>query len=308
MLFSSKAIGMEIGKDGLRMALVGGKPDMPRLEAFNMAVFPAETLRFSYREPNVLNPAAFVAKVREAYLPLLTKVPRISLSLPDYLGRVMVMDMETRFKSHEEGCDIIRWKLKKNLPFEVKDIHLDYQLLREKENGGISLLVSLISRKVVAQYEELLAESGLQPNRIDFTTFNICRLFSKRLELTDNGALITFHDGVLSIVIFYDGMADFYRSMEIVDSAGQANRMFLEINSSLLVYRESVPANTLGEVFCLAPPDAAETLRSITMEATGVEPVMLDAERLVTLREGVFADRNTLNQLTAAIGGALRNL
>ena len=49
MLFSKKALGIEICSDGARIALVGGKPDMPSLTAFGTASFPADTLKFSLR-------------------------------------------------------------------------------------------------------------------------------------------------------------------------------------------------------------------------------------------------------------------
>src|ERR1700687_941868 len=116
MIFSRKAIGMEICQDGARLVLVGGKPHAPRLEAFYNASFPPDTLRFSLREQNVLNPAHFVSKIREAYLKLLAGTSRISLSLPDTIGRVFVLDLETRFKTRAEGADMVRWKLKKSFP------------------------------------------------------------------------------------------------------------------------------------------------------------------------------------------------
>ena len=113
MLFSKKALGLEICADGARIALVeGGR--MPALSAYGSASFPADTVRFSLKESNVLNPAAFVAAVREMYLKLLTRVRRVSVSLPDSAGRAMILDVETRFKSRDEGADITRWKMKKN--------------------------------------------------------------------------------------------------------------------------------------------------------------------------------------------------
>ena len=121
MLFTRKAVGLEISHEGLAFALIGATREQPRLDAYLTAPLPAETLRFSLREPNVQNPAAFVDAVRNGYLRLLTPVKRVSVSLPDAIGRVLLLDLETRFKSRDEGADIIRWKLKKNLPFDVAD-------------------------------------------------------------------------------------------------------------------------------------------------------------------------------------------
>lgn len=308
MLFSHKALGMEICQDGARVVLVEGRPHAPRVAAFHAASFPPDTVRFSLREENVASPAPFVEKIREAYLKLLTGVSRISVSLPDGVGRVVLLNLETRFKTREEGGDIIRWKLKKNFPFDINEMHLDHQVLQERESGDLSVLVSLISRRVVHQYEELLAEAGLQPNRIDFTTFNIYRLFASRLEIAENSALLIRHGEMIGIMIFQNGVMEFYRAKELSGSLNGANRMFHEINSSLLVYREKHPGYAINEVFCIAPHDEAGAFRAIVAEATGMEPVLLDAGRIVSRQEGCNPDAKTLHSLTAALGAALRNL
>ncbi len=308
MLFSHKALGMEIDQDGARVVLIDGKPRIPSLEAYNAVSFPSDTLKISFRDENIINPASFVAKIREAYLKLLAGTARISVSLPDTVGRVVLLDLETRFKTKEEGSDIIRWKLKKNLPYEINEMHLDFQVMQEKETGDISALVSLISRNVVNQYEDLLVEAGLQPNRIDFTTFNVYRFFYSRLEFIENAALIIWHSGILSILVFHNGVLEFYRSKEFPSEFKEANRFFREINSSLLFYKDKQPGYSMNEVFFVVSPDEADTMRAVIAESTGLEPVLLDAGRIITRKEGPRADARTLHALAASIGAAVRNL
>lgn len=309
MFFSRKALGMEICQDGAWMVLVGGKPHAPRVDAHHEVFFPPDTLKFSLREENVINPAVFVSKIREVYLKMLCGTNRISVSLPDTVGRVILLDLETRFKAREEGADIIRWKLKKNFPFDVNELHLDYQVLQERDSGEISTLVSLISRQVITQYEDLLAEAGLQPNRIDFTTFNICRFFSSHLEIAENAALMVWHSGIISILIFHNGVLDFYRSKILsAGSVNGTNRIFCEVSNSFLVYREKQPGYSINKAFCIAPFDEAEAFRAVVAEATGLEPVFLDAGRIVSRNEGFGLDAMTLSTLTAAMGAAVRNL
>ncbi len=290
------------------MVLLGGKSHAPRLESYYVAAFPPETLKLSLREENVINPASFVSKIRESYLKFLVGTNKISVSLPDAIGRVVLLDLETRFKTRDEGVDMVRWKLKKHFPIDINEMHLDYQVLQERDSGEISTLVSLVSRQVLNQYEDLLLEAGLRPNRIDLTTFNMYRLFSSRLEMVENAALLVWHEGAISIMIFHNGILDFYRSKELSGPLNGPNRIFREIDSSLLVYRERQPSCSLDEAFCIAPQEEAEAFRAIVAEATGVEPLLLDAGRVVTRKEGFGADAKTLQALTAAMGAAARNL
>jgi len=304
MLFAKNALGLEIASDGLRFVQVGGGRT-PRLEAGLTAAFPAGTLQLSRREPNVINPQHFMAQVREAYLRLLTKEKTVSVSLPDATGRVMLLDLEARFKNREEGLDIIRWKLKKSLPFDISQVHLDYQTLSERDNGAVSLLVSLISRPVVTQFEELLLGAGLEPRFIDFTSFNLYRLFEPRLEMAENGAFVTFYGGAMTVLIFYGGALSFYRSKETV---GEAQNLYREVNSSFLVYNDRYPGQAVTEVFCMAGAGEAEPFRALVAEASGLEPVLLDLDRVVTLASGLTLDRGTLHSLAGALGAALRSL
>ena len=304
MLLSRKALGLELSSEGLRFAQVtGGKT--PRLDAGLLAPFPAGTLQFSRREANVTNPQAFVAQVREAHLRLLTKEKGVSVSLPDATGRVVLLDLEARFKNREEGLDIIRWKLKKSLPFDISQVHLDYQTLAEKENGAVSLLVSLISRQVVTQYEELLLVAGLEPKFLDFTSFNLYRLFAPRLEISENGAFVTYYGGAMTVLIFYGGVLSFYRTKETV---GEGQNLYREVNSSFLVYNDKHPGQAVNEVFCMAGAADAEAFRSLVGEASGLEPVLLDLDRMVSLGRGLVLDRGTLHTLAGSLGAALRSL
>jgi type IV pilus assembly protein PilM len=308
MIFSKKAMGIEICNDGARIVLVSGKNDMPALTAFSTAPFPADTMKFSLREANVLNPKAFVAVIRELHLKLPPHPDQVSLSLPDSTGRTMLMDIETRFKSRDEGADIIRWKLKKNYPFDINEAHLDYQVIQEKETGEVSLLVSLIARPVVRQYEDLLVEAGLEPNRIDFTTFNLYALFAQRLDLSENSLLVTCHDNVVGILIFYNGRLEFCRVKEVSGGISEPNRIFREINSSFLIFKEKFPGHSPTESFCVYSGDDAEAFCALVADATGTDPVLLDAERVVVRDNCQGSDGKTMRRYAAALGAAARNL
>ena len=308
MFFARKAIGLELCQEGARFVLVSGKRSQPQLDEFRVAAFAPDTVKLSYREPNVLNQGAFVAAIRENYLQLLTGVKKVAVSIPDVAGRVILLDLETRFKDKNEGADIIRWKLKKSFPFNVNEMHLDYQILQEKETGEISALVSLVARQVITQYEDLLGEAGLEPNRIDFTTFNLYRLFASRLELVENVAFVVAYGGMFSILVFSGGELVFYRSKELPEGSRDTTRFFREINSSFLVFQEKHTGQVIDEVYCLCSPNKAAELAAMVGEATGRDPLLLDAGRFISLRSGLVGDQAITHLLNAAIGAATRNL
>ena len=306
MLFTSQSLGLEIGRDGLKFSLVSRHKEEFKLDAFAVAPLTTEMVRFSHREPNVLTAAPFVTQVRAAWLKLLTKKSRVSVSLPDACGRVILLDLETRFRSHEEGAGIIRWKLKKHSSMDIKETHLDYQIIREKDSGEQTALVSLIAKPVINQVEDLLAEAGLEPYAIDFTSFNLYRLFARRIEPTETCVLTSCFDGSLGVMVFYDGILEFYRSKELPGGLFDAARVFQEISSSLLFYREKNPLRELGTCFCIVEQTLWEPFHDIVAEATGLEPLILEAERFVMAGTGITLSHNSAYILSASLGAAVR--
>lgn len=306
MFFPSHSLGLEIGRGGLKFSLVSRRKDDFQLDAYAVAPLTPELVRFSLREPVVLDAARFVTQVRASWHRLLTKTSRVSVSLPDCCGRVLLLDLETRFRSHDEGAGIIRWKLKKHSTVEIQDTHLDYQIIREKDSGEQVALVSLVARPVITQVEELLAEAGLEPHAVDFTSFNLYRAFARRLEATETCLLVSCYDGVLGVMLFYDGVLDFFRSKELAGGVADPPRLFREISSSLLAYREKNPLRELGTCFCLAAPEERESLSGIVAEVTGLEPLLLETERFVQAGPGSTPDAATSFLLTASVGAAVR--
>jgi len=308
MLFSRTTTGIEISPDRIACALVGGSTNSPRISKVAVSSVPAGVVRVSIREQNILDPESFVKCVRAAHNLLLDRGNKVSVTLPDSVGRVMLLDLEERFKSRAEALDLIRWKLKKNIPFDLVDTHLDYQQLTVRENGDLALLVSLVSRTVMAQYEELLTEAGLIPARIDFNSFNLYRAFEHRLSLSDDCVLITFYGGTLGITVFSQGTPEFTRIKDLSGTKTVDSRLFMEINSSLLIHKERFPDHAKYPIFCVAPPDIAQNFQDMVAEAAGLSPTLLEIKAVVTPGDSAPGDQQTLFPYTAAIGAALRGL
>lgn len=308
MLFANDLIGIEISPHGVTCALTGGTSASPRVERVAHASFAPQTLQVSLREHNILDPAAFIAGLKSAYNLLLCTSPRVAVSLPDATCRIMLLDLEGRFKNRTEALGLIRWKLKKSIPLDSADTHIDYQQLTVRENGDLALLVAMASRTVISQYEDLITQAGLSPARIDCNVFNICRTFDRRLSLHDDCILISFYDSTLSIVAFSQGIPEFIRSKYLSGTLATDSRVYMEINSSLLVYKERFPERPVNEVFCVAAPEMAQNFLEMVAEATGAAPVLLETKSAVTPGNSAPGDQVRLFPCTAAIGAALRSL
>ena len=307
MFFQGKSLGLEIHQHGFAWVIASGSSALPVIERYEVVSSVDALLKPSIKEQNIINSASLGTMLSESWLKLLTETKRVSLSIPDLAGRVMMLDMDSPIKSKEEGIDQVKWKLKKSFPVELSELHLDYHLLKTGQEGGATLLVALASRKVINEYEELLLSLSLEPVKIDFAVFNLYRLFANSLEVDDQLAFLISYRGVLSVMIFQDGILDFYRSKFISTALSDPVRLYREVNSSLLVYSDLKGGLKPRNIFYYAPLAERSLLSGVIFEATGVNPALVDTDAFIG-SSNQQVDSGVLPDILSALGAASRSL
>lgn len=307
MLFQSRALGLEIFQNGFSWVLASGSAATPRIERYETVLTAEDFLKSSMKELNIIDPKVFGSALIEAYYRLSTPIVRVSLSIPESAGRVMLLDIDSPVKNKEEGIDQVKWKLKKSFPLDMNDMHLDYQVLKESETGEASLLVALVARNIIVEYEDLLLTNGLEPSKIDFAVFNLYRLFAPRLEVEEQLVLVTSFRGNLAVMIFQDGTLDFYRNKQVSTALNDPVRLYREVNSSLLVYSDSKGGWKPQKIYFYATPDVRPLFRSVLFEATGAEPILIDTDAFISSSRHKI-DRAALPDTLSALGAASRSL
>lgn len=307
MLFSSKSLGLEIFQNGISFVLAGGKKDIPQIEKFDIVRFPGGVLKPSLKEANILDASVLRDALSTGYEKLSTKIKRVSVSIPDSAGRVLLVEMEMPLKNKSEGIDHVRWKLKKSFPIDLNDVHLDYQVLRQDSAGSSLVLVCLVSRVVINEYENILLELGLEPSLMDFSSFNLYRLFSSRLDIQDHLTFISLHRGYLSVLIFQDGILDFSRNKFLGQSLVDTARLYREISSSLVVYSDAKGGWKPHNLSYYAASEEREPLRNVLLEVIGTEPVIMDTDALVNSSHQQL-ERKIIPDILSALGAASRSL
>lgn len=212
----------------------------------------------SVREPMIRDPRMFSQVLKETLAPLAGGEDRIALSLPEGSGRVLLTEVETPFKSRDEGIEVLKWQLKGTFPVDAKELHLDYQILERRENGRLRLVVAFLARGVLHQLEELFAASGFNPALIDFHTLNIFNYYQSRQELGEDFVLVGFERGSFSLQYFQNRVLMLHRSREIDD---QAEAVYQEVNRTLAGCRESHPGLTRSPVYLHCIDDTCMEIR-----------------------------------------------
>src|SRR5262249_5467991 len=111
--------------------------------------------------PNVLNPEALPAALSSALGAVAGKSRDVIAVLPDAAIRVVLIDFEELPVKPAESDPVIRFRLKKSLPFDVDQAVLSYDVIRS--NGSVNVAAAVSPRTVIEEYEKALRDAGYSP-------------------------------------------------------------------------------------------------------------------------------------------------
>ena len=238
-------VGVDIQQAGLYLAVLQRNRPQTRLVGLRFESLEG-VMAISSRQPNIRDARRFVEGLRRGVDALAGQEERIALSLPDRCGRIYLVDVDTPFKSHDEGADILKWRLKANLPAPPAQVRLDYQLLGGREEGRQRCIVAAMAQPVLEQYEDLANEAGRHAVQIDFHSLNLYNYYRPRLDLGAEFVLISLEKGLLSIQYVLGHGLSYQRVREFKLNP---ERTFREINQTLVEAYDAFPGMKRCAVF-----------------------------------------------------------
>ena len=114
-------------------------------------------------ETNIANPMAVKSAI--AQRDVSARAPRTKTSrmlVPDPVIRVFVQHFEQFPRSPQEAEPMLRWKLKKSVPFEADETVISYMRQAPREDG-VDVVTGLARLRIVREYESLAEQPGLYP-------------------------------------------------------------------------------------------------------------------------------------------------
>lgn len=112
-------------------------------------------------EGNLRQPDTVVNALREVLGNVGARSRDVTAVLPDAAVRVALLDFETLPQKHEEAEAVVRFRLRKSLPFDVDKAKVSYQA--QTSNGTVRVVAAVALKSVVEEYEAVIREAGFNP-------------------------------------------------------------------------------------------------------------------------------------------------
>jgi len=149
----------EIGAEGVCAARVGSR-GRRILESHAFEPLPEGALTPSPVELNVVRADAVGTAVERALARVNGRGPEVGLIVPDQVVRVFLLQFDAFPKRAEEAEPLLRFRLRKSVPFDSEDSSVCYSLQPAgppgAPEGTVHVLAAIAQRKIIRQYEELL--------------------------------------------------------------------------------------------------------------------------------------------------------
>ncbi|HEY1805028.1 MAG TPA: hypothetical protein VGG45_11170 [Terracidiphilus sp.] len=116
-------------------------------------------------EATLRAPDAVTAAIRKALDEISPRTRAVTVVLPDTLVRVFVLDFDSLPAKPAEAIPVVRFRLRKMVPFDVEHAGVSYQVLSENESEW-KVLAAVVPGPVLSEYEAAVRAAGYEPGAV----------------------------------------------------------------------------------------------------------------------------------------------
>ncbi|WP_309897040.1 type IV pilus assembly protein PilM [Archangium sp.] len=282
------ALGLDIGSTSVKMILLKEQRKRGQvsyaLQSFGMKPLPPEAIV----DGALMNSTAIVQALQELMSELKVKSKEVAIGVSGH--SVIIKKIQMPRMSQEELEESIQWEAEQYIPFDVKDVNIDTQILDSGGNdatGQMDVLLVAAKKDMINDYTTVVSESGLQPVVVDVDAFAVQNMFATNYDIPDKETVVLINAGasVVNINIISNGITVFTRDVTI-----GGNQFTEEIQKQLNVSYEEAEAlkigGTRGDSDAVVPQEVERVLQSVAEQVAG------EIQRSLDFYAGTAVDAN----------------
>ena len=250
-------MAFEISEEGIAAARIGPKVEM-EFQPLRPGVLSVSPVR-----ENVLEEGEFLAAVKQvAATQAAWKRKGAALILPDYSARLTVLDFDQFPADAKEQLALIRFRLKRSVPFDVETAAISYAAQAGAKNTDV--VVAMTPLEIVARYEAPFRAAGMNPGLVTMSSL-------AALELAPEAGLNVFAKlagRVLTVLVRNKNVLKMARCVEL-PSAGLED-VAAVLGPTLVFVEDNLGGRAEKLVLCGFGEGTDEAQRRFT-EELGVE-------------------------------------
>lgn len=210
MAEGNNLVGVDIGTSSIKVCQLRESRKGLGLLRVGYAPLPPQSIV----DGQVFSMPAVVEALNKAFSEGKIKQREVALSISGQA--VIIRKITVPMMTSAELDEQIQWEAEQHIPFDIKDVHLDYEVLRRRpEAGQMDLLLVAAKREAVATYTEIAKSAKLKPVVVDIDAFTLQNLFelNRGLPPDQTFAIINVGATLSSINVISRGVSAFTRDV-----------------------------------------------------------------------------------------------
>src|SRR5271167_2711424 len=202
------------------------------LEAAAAQRLPDGALTPGLTQPNIGAREALVAGLRESLAAVAVRSGDLCLVIPDAATRIMLLDFDTLPDKPQEADAVVRFRLKKSLPFDVEQSSVSFD--RQGTSDPVRVVAAVTPRAVLEEYESLVREAGYNPGAVLPSMIAALGAVDGSLPTM----VIKVERGTTTFAIVDQNQLLLYRALENGGSAVTGDSLVDDVNTSLVYFED----------------------------------------------------------------------
>lgn len=157
----------------------------------------------------------------------------VTVVVPDAAVRVLLLDFDQLPSKAAEALPVVRFRLKKLLPFDADTAAVGYQVMAS-ERSGVRVLAVAMPKDVLEEYEGVVTAAGYQPGAVLPSTLAAL----SGLDATDAPVLVVNAEpGEVTTAIVKGGILLLHRALDLSANAEDAVAIAVSVEGTEAVWQ-----------------------------------------------------------------------
>jgi type IV pilus assembly protein PilM len=265
MAKSKLAVGLDIGSSSVKLIQLKEKRGGYSLQAFGAAPLPPEAIV----DGALMNSSAIVQAIQELVAQHKVKSKEVAIGVRGH--SVIIKKISLPRMTQEELDESIQWEAEQYIPFDVKDVNIDTQILTPDGDAAGQMDVLLVAAKkdMINDYTSVCAEAGLTATVVDVDAFAVQNAYEANYDAASGETVVLINIGaaVSNINILSHGVTTFTRDITM-----GGNAFTEEIQKQLNISydeAEALKVGGQGESDAVVPHEVERVIQGVADQMGG---------------------------------------
>ena len=290
-LFSKKSkssVGLDIGSSLIKIVELDHSRDIPVLTSYGIIKLPPEAIV----EGEIMDRSLVIEGIQECMTKANVDQKEVITAVS---GRAVIVKKVVMDKMNpDDAKEAIFWEAEQHVPFDIDDVCLDFQILRENVGSNqMEILLVAAKKEMVNTHADLIRDAGYEPIIIDVDSFAVQNAYGASLneQWTAVTGLINMGSDVTNINIVHNNIPLFTRDLSV------GSNMFIEsLQREMGVSFEEAEVIVSG-----GGGEEDESIRGIIADAS--EELSMGIERSISFLK-TAGDAEHIDEVVLSGGGA----